>query len=101
MNSGTLQALNLFIKQLNRVDAILFNNGLHGGHLDDEKYYQNYRDIVSFLRENHKDIPIYIIPFWEIDKINSATDLFKDTYRARTRWKNDEEVKNSPLYGKK
>ena len=54
-------ALKLFIKQLNRVDAILFNNGLHGGHLDDAEYYQNYRDIVSFLRENHKDIPIYIL----------------------------------------
>lgn len=35
------------------------------------------------------DIPIYIIPFWEIDKINSAKDLFQEKYRAKNKWKND------------
>ena len=46
------------------------------------------------------NIPIYIIPFWEIDKITTARQLFQDKYLAKTRWKNDEEVVNSPLYKK-
>ena len=29
------ETLKLFMKQQNKCDAILFNNGLHGGHLDD------------------------------------------------------------------
>ena len=35
------------------------------------------------------NIPIYCIPYWELDKCTSATDLFKEQYRARDRWKND------------
>ena len=39
------------------------------------------------------DIPIYIIPYWELDKITTARDLFKDKYRAKDRWKNDRDWK--------
>ena len=53
---------------------------------------------ISYCLAN--DIKIYIIPFWEIDKIDKAEQLFGEKYLARTRWKNDEEVKNSPLYKK-
>lgn len=36
----------------------------------------------------HK-IPLYIIPYWELDKLSSAADLFQSRFLARTRWKND------------
>ena len=39
------------------------------------------------------NIPIYIIPYWELDKITTARDLFKDKYRAKDRWKNDRDWK--------
>jgi hypothetical protein len=53
---------------------------------------------ISYALANK--IKIYIIPFWEIDKILTARQLFQDKYLAKTRWKNDEEVVNSPLYKK-
>ena len=33
-------------------------------------------------------IKLYIIPFWEIDNIKCASDLFKPEYLARDRYKN-------------
>ena len=39
------------------------------------------------------NIPIYIIPYWEIDNIHTVADLFKDKYRAKDRWKNDRDWK--------
>ena len=35
----------------------------------------------------HK-IPLYIIPFWEIDNINSVDDLLQPKFLARDRYKN-------------
>ena len=37
------------------------------------------------------NIPIYIIPYWELDNLSSAEDLFKPKFRAHTRWKNDKD----------
>lgn len=34
-------------------------------------------------------IPLYIIPYWEIENLNSASDIFQEKFRARNRWKND------------
>lgn len=36
-----------------------------------------------------KRIPLYLIPFWEVDNINTVQDLFKDKYRAKNQWKNN------------
>lgn len=54
---------------------------------------------ISYALANK--IKIYIIPFWEIDKITSADQLFQEKYLARSRWKNDGELVNSPLYQKR
>ena len=37
------------------------------------------------------NIPIYIIPYWELDQISTARDLFKRKYLATNRWKNDQD----------
>lgn len=34
-------------------------------------------------------IPLYIIPYWEIANLKSADDIFQEKFRARSRWKND------------
>ena len=35
------------------------------------------------------NIPLYIIPYWELEYIHSARALFSQKYRATNRWKND------------
>ena len=53
---------------------------------------------ISYALAN--DIDIYLIPFWELKNIHTLNDILQDKFKAKTRWKNDEEVKNSPLYQK-
>jgi hypothetical protein len=62
------------------------------------KAQEHDRRKISYALAN--DIKIYIIPFWEINKITTGRQLFDEKYLARSRWKNDEEVVNSPLYQK-
>jgi hypothetical protein len=38
-----------------------------------------------------KEIPLYIIPYWEIDNLKSSADIFKLEFLAKTRWKNDQD----------
>ena len=44
------------------------------------------RKIVYCLTHN---IPLYIIPYWELDNIQTAADLFNPRFRATSKWKND------------
>lgn len=59
------------------------------------KMQEHDRRKISYALANK--IKIYIIPFWEINKITTARQIFQDKFLAKTRWKNDEELKNSPL----
>jgi hypothetical protein len=36
-----------------------------------------------------KKIDLYIIPYWEIEKIESTDDIFKEIHLARTKFHND------------
>lgn len=56
------------------------------------------RQKISYALAN--GIKIYVIPFWEIDKITDGRQLFQKKYLATSRWKNDEDAKNSPLHKK-
>lgn len=62
------------------------------------KMQEHDRRKISYALANK--IKIYIIPFWEIDNIHIWQDLFQEKFLAKTRWKNDEEVKNSPKHKK-
>ena len=42
---------------------------------------------ISYALANQ--IPLYIIPYWELDNKSSAAALFSRKYRATNRWKND------------
>ena len=59
---------------------------------DFQKTQEHDRRKISYALAN--DIPIYVIPYWELPKITSAQQLFNEKYRARTRWKNDEDYDN-------
>lgn len=54
-------SLMLFKKQLNKTDIVLFNNGLHGWHLDNQKYFEHYRETIKFLVDTFKDVPLYVV----------------------------------------
>lgn len=38
-----------------------------------------------------RNIPLYIIPYWELDNLHTAADLFNPRFRAASRWKNDQD----------
>ena len=44
---------------------------------------------ISYCLAN--GIPIYVIPFWELDNLTSADQIFTEKFRARNRWKNDQD----------
>jgi lysophospholipase L1-like esterase len=55
-------SLSLFAQQQGRRDVVLFNNGLHGWHLEDKTEYKEYlEDFVKYLMEEFKGTPIYIV----------------------------------------
>ena len=37
------------------------------------------------------NIPLYIIPYWELDSLHTSADLFNPRFRAASRWKNDQD----------
>lgn len=84
-----------FLVTIRGVDCIVeFNGEQHYQYVG--KFYKNElewrqaqgRDMrkISYCLA-HK-IPLYIIPFWEIDNIKTAYDLFQTKYLARDRYKN-------------
>lgn len=53
------------------------------------KVQEHDRRKISYALAN--DIKIYIIPYWELPKITSARQLMQEKYRAKDRWKNDDD----------
>ena len=61
-NPFLFDSIHMFAKQQKCRDAILFNNGLHGWHLDDDtQYLRYYEQTVRFLIDEFKDTPIVIV----------------------------------------
>lgn len=55
-------SIRLFAAQQGKRKAVLFNNGLHGWHLDDKiEYKKHYEDIVKFLLEEYKNTPLILV----------------------------------------
>ena len=69
---------------------------VHGEqHYHQVKKFQKKRQ--DFLAQKERDrkkisyclahrIDLYIIPYWDIDKVNSVKDLLNPAYKARSRW---------------
>ena len=55
-------SLRLFAAQEGQRNAVLFNNGLHGFHLNDETAYrEHYEKMAAFLVQEFKNTPIFIL----------------------------------------
>lgn len=46
------------------------------------------REKISYALAN--DMDIYLIPYFDAPYLHSAADLFKNDYKAKNRWHNDE-----------
>ena len=78
------ETIKLFAKQEGYRNAILFNNGLHGWHLDEDSEYRFYFEkTIKFLKEEFKDTPILIL----------LTTFIKDESRLGRVIKRNEVVK--------
>lgn len=56
------EAVRLFASQQPKRDTILFNNGLHGWHLDDEEEYpRHYEKMVRYLQTAFPGIPVVAV----------------------------------------
>lgn len=55
-------ALTVFANEEERRDAVLFNNGLHGWHLNDEAEYGYYfEEMVKFMIDEFKGTPLFVV----------------------------------------
>lgn len=64
-------SLEIYIKQCSKIDAVVFNNGLHGWHLSNEEYKKGYDALLAFLMT--LGVPVYAA---------LSTDLPADEVRA-------------------
>lgn len=55
-------SLRIFAAQQGKRDAVIFNNGLHGWHLDDETEYRGcYEEFVKFLLDEFAGTPVFAV----------------------------------------
>ncbi len=64
-------------------------NKFHSSRAEFEKARERDRRKISYCLANN--IPLYIIPYWELDNLTNAADLFQPRFRATSRWKNDQD----------
>ena len=61
-NPYFIDTLRMFAAQQPKRDAVIFNNGLHGWHLDDEKEYPAlYEEAVRFMIKEYEGTPIFLV----------------------------------------
>lgn len=71
-NPMLIKMIHLSLEQLGNCKMILFNNGLHGWHLNEEEYRENYELIIGELYQKYPDIKMVIAlstPVREKDEI--------------------------------
>ncbi len=111
------EEINIFKSQQERYDLVLFNNGLHGFHLNTEEYGRHYGEMIQYLNDIFEDVPIEAVltTFTSRDNMQKAVeernaaacrvakehgvkviDLYKPSYENRglladdgVHWKND------------
>ena len=61
-NPYFFDSVKLFAAQVPYADAVIFNNGLHGWHLEDESEYRAYYEkMVKLLMDSFSNLPIYLV----------------------------------------
>lgn len=61
-NPFLFDAIHLFAQQLTKIETVIFNNGLHGWHLDDTtEYYNLYENAIKFLLKEFGGKKIFLV----------------------------------------
>lgn len=61
-NPFFFNSVRLFSKQLTDIQTVIFNNGLHGWHLDDETEYRNfYEKAIEFMLREFEGKKIFLV----------------------------------------
>ena len=89
-------------KGLYRFDFYLpnYNNRAVIIEVDGEQHFQPIYGRKAFLKGQEHDrqknsyclanqIPLYRIPYWEIDKLKTGVDLFQEEFLVKNRWHSD------------
>lgn len=89
-------------KGLYRFDFYLpnYNNRAVIIEVDGEQHFQPIYGRKAFLKGQEHDrqknsyclanqIPLYRIPYWEIDKLKTGVDLFQEKFLVKNRWHSD------------
>lgn len=61
----------------------------HHSRAEFESAKERDRRKISYCLANQ--IPIYCIPYWELNSLHTASDLFQKKFLATDRWKNDKD----------
>ena len=64
-----------------------FTSKFHSSRADFKAAQERDRRKISYCLAHN--IPLYIIPYWELDNLHTAADLFNPRFRATSKWKND------------
>ena len=85
------ESVALFARQQGKRKIVLFNNGLHGWHLDDIEEYPYYYDrLVKFLLDEFKDTPVALV---------LTTSVAAEEREARVKRRNEAAVKIAESHG--
>lgn len=68
--------------------------------VDGQFHWNPIRGYSELLKQKERDrrknsyclahnIPLYRIPYWEVDKLNKAEDIFQKKFRVTSKWWND------------
>ena len=61
-NPYLVDSIKLFASQEPKQDVVLFNNGLHGWHLeDDTEYREHFETVIKALIDNFKENPVMVV----------------------------------------
>lgn len=58
-NPYFLPSVDMFVKQMQKLDGVIFNNGLHGWHLSDEEYEKYYEKALEFIKGYN--VPVFVL----------------------------------------
>jgi hypothetical protein len=90
-NPFFFDSIRIFARQQGYRDAVLFNNGLHGWHLDDGvEYGKYYEQMVKSLLEEFRDTPLVIV---------LTTSVANPEREQRVKRRNEAAVKIAEKYG--
>ena len=86
-----------YIENLNGKRTIIEFNGLQHYKYMQAFYVKPVYWMAALERDRKKisyalanDIDIYLVPFWDYNKLNKLSDLLNPEYHAKNRWHNDD-----------